>query len=497
METLLLLIRIILAAVFALAGIGKFLDLKGSEKAVKDFGVPDNLAKPFSVALPVVEIIIAILLLPVATAWLGAISAFLLLLTLIGGMICQMAQGNAPDCHCFGQIHSEPVSAKSLGRNAAFALLAFVLVLQGSQNQGLSIFDSSNNASEGNVMSLILGLTTVGLLAAVVFYLKKISEQQMLIMRQMEVLQLNASEGGKEIEREDLTNPHDGLPIGGSVPDFILPDINGRNVTFENLLMQAKPILFFFVSPACIPCTTLLPEIEAWQNELKEKINFVFISKGQAKENLEKFAGENLKQILLQKDKEVSELFGAQWTPIALLVNTNGTIASRLAVGDKAIRELIEKTKSEIDKTDFLLISNGNGDESRITKLGASLPDFSLTDIYDKNVSSEDLRGKKTLVAFWSLKCAFCEQMLDDLRTWDKTKGADEPNLLLVSEGKVEENRKLDLQSPVVLDEERKISNELGMSGTPSAILVNEDGKIISETAIGAKQIWSLIGKKN
>ena len=52
METFLLLIRLILFAIFALAGIGKFLDLDGSEKAVKDFGVPEDLAKPFSVLLP-------------------------------------------------------------------------------------------------------------------------------------------------------------------------------------------------------------------------------------------------------------------------------------------------------------------------------------------------------------------------------------------------------------------------------------------------------------
>ena len=46
MEVILLLIRIFLFAVFALAGIGKLLDLQGSEKAVKEFGVPEDFAKP-------------------------------------------------------------------------------------------------------------------------------------------------------------------------------------------------------------------------------------------------------------------------------------------------------------------------------------------------------------------------------------------------------------------------------------------------------------------
>jgi len=498
MEVILLFVRLILAAIFALAAIGKFLDLKGSEKAVKDFGVPEELAKPFSIALPIAEIIIAVLLLPVTTAWIGAIGAFFLLLTFIGGMIWQMAKGNAPDCHCFGQIHSEPVSAKSLIRNAVFAFLAFILVLQGSENQGASIFDVSNNNSEGNVMSLILGLATVGLLAATVFYLKRISEQQTLIMRRIEVLELTASDGSsREIEPENLPSADNNLPIGSPAPDFVSRDINGKAVAFENFFAYGKPLLLFFVSPTCSPCEALMPEIESWQNDLKERITFIFISKGEAKENLEKFGGKNFKQILLQKDKEVSELFGAQWTPTVLLINADRGIASRAAVGDKGIRELIDKIKSRVDNTNLLLIPSANGDgDAEKTKLGADIPNFSLPDVFDKNIGSEDLRGKKTLIAFWSLNCGFCNQMLEDLRDWDKTKGVDEPNLLLVSEGKPEEHQTLDLRSPVVLDGERKISEELGMNGTPSAVLVNEDGRIISETALGAEQIWALLGKK-
>ena len=341
-------------------------------------------------------------------------------------------------------------------------------------------------------MSFILGLATVGLLAAVVFYLKKISEQQTQIVRRMEILELTALEGGREIAREDLAHPQNGLPIGAPAPDFVLPDTNGKDVSLENLLMQAKPLLFFFVSPTCNPCAALLPEIEAWQAELKGKLNFVFVSSGKVKENLDKLAGDGFKQILLQKDREVALLFGAEWTPTAVLINTDGTIASRTAVGDKAIREMFEMVKAQIDDPDVLLIANG-GETNR---LGKFLPEFAQTDVFDRNITSEDLHGKKTLVTFWSLSCGYCTQMLDDLRDWDKARGVDEPNLLLLSEGEAEPHRDLDLQSPIVLDKERKISKELGMSGTPSAVLINENGKIVSETAIGADNIWTLIGKR-
>jgi thiol-disulfide isomerase/thioredoxin len=127
-------------------------------------------------------------------------------------------------------------------------------------------------------------------------------------MRRIEILELVSHEGGREVERKDAGDPHDSLPIGAVAPDFELPDLNGRIVAFEHLLGRAKPLLFFFVSPNCSPCQALLPEIEEWQNELKDKVEFVFISSGDAKANAEKFGGANFKQVLLQQDKEVSAL---------------------------------------------------------------------------------------------------------------------------------------------------------------------------------------------
>lgn len=485
MEVLILLIRIFLFAIFAAAGVGKLLDLKGSEKAVKDFGTPEEFAKTFAVALPFAEIVFAVCFLFVDFAWFGALGALILLLTFIGGMIYQMAQGNAPDCHCFGAIHSEPVSPKSLLRNIIFAILALFLVAQGSGNQGLSFTDLTSEMA----IQLFLGLATLALLGAAVYFLKKISEQQNQIMRRIEVLELTAMEGGKTVERETVTDPTQGLPVGAPAPDFALPDLNGKTVEFEHLLAQRKPILFFFVSPTCSPCSALLPEIEAWQSELKEKLNFVFVSSGKARENADKFGGTSFKQILLQKERETSELFGAQWTPTAVLVNTDGVIASALAAGDAAIRALVEKIKAA---TEINFVTNGSGGG----QIGEDFPEFVLPAVNGKDLSAADLRGKKTLVTFWSPTCGFCTQMLEELREWDKTKSADEPSLLILSSGEAESNRQQEFPSPIVLDEEREVSKKLGMTGTPSAILVDERGKIVSEVAVGASRIWALLGKR-
>ncbi len=490
MEVVLLFIRIFLFAVFAVAAIGKFLDLEGAAKSVKAFGTPDDLAKTFAVLIPFAELVFAICLLFTSFAWLGAIGVFLFLLIFIGGMISQMAQGNAPDCHCFGAIHSEPVSRKSLIRNVVFAVLALVLISQGSSNQGLSFSDMTNDFT----MQFIFGLAVLVALGAVIFYLKRISEQQNQIMRRIDILEM-ISHDGKEVARENAGSLEDALPVGAFAPEFALENVKtGREVALEHLLMEGKPLLFFFVGPNCVPCAELLPEIAAWQNELGEKFNFVFISSGKAKENVEKF-GESFKNILIQKEKEVATDYFAPWTPTVLVVNADGFIASRPAVGDTAIRELIEKIKAE-NEAEFFILPKNHGHEHAKPKIGETVPDFSLTDLSGKEFSSKDFQNRKTLVAFWSLSCPHCQNMLEDLKNWDKAKSADAPSLVVFSDGDAEAHQDWGLDSPILLDKGYKTAETLGMFGTPSAVLVNEKGKIVSELAIGAGNIWALVGKR-
>ncbi len=490
MEMVLLLLRLGLSGIFALAGLAKFLDLKGSEKAFKEFGIPDVLAKPLSIALSVFEIVIAVLFLSVETSWFGAIGASFLLLLFIGQMIYQLAKGNAPDCHCFGQIHSAPVGKVSILRNIGFAALAIFLLSRGQTGQGMSLADPRLD-----VMQLVFGIISVGFLAAVLFYLKKISEQQTQIMRRIELMELVARDGGS-VERDDAGHPHEGLPIGAVFPDFELPDVNGDTVTLADLTTERSAVLFFFISPTCNPCKALVPEFEQWQNDLADKVKLVFVSSCKSEENLVKFGGDSSKRILIQNERELAELVKAQWTPTAILMDASGRIASHVAAGDNAIRELVDRIKGEDLSAEFTYFSNDNGHSHTNNKIGSTIPDFLLTDIKGHEINSDYFKGKQTLVAFWSLTCPHCVNMMDELREWDKTKGKDAPALVVFSDGDKTSHEEIGLVSPIILDEGHKTAAGFGMFGTPSAVLVNEQGRIISETAIGAPDIWALIGKR-
>jgi hypothetical protein len=68
--------------------------------------------------------------------------------------------------------------------------------------------------------------------------------------------------------------------------------------------------------------------------------------------------------------------------------------------------------------------------------------------------------------------------------------------MLFVSAGTKEANKEMSLSSPVVLDQQFAVGRSFGASGTPSAVLVDEDGKIASEVAVGAPAVLELARAK-
>lgn len=493
MEAFLLAIRLILAVVFGVAGVAKFADPSGSRKALNDFGLPGSLVPLFSVLLPASEIAVALAFLFVGTSWFGAIGALLLLAVFSVGMSVQIRLGNAPDCHCFGQIHSEPVGVKSLVRNILIMAPAGFLLFEGRGNQGLSI---ANIAPE--IIQMYSIVLVVAILGAMAFYLRRISEQQNQIIRRLEIVEV-MSRDGASVERDAAGDPHDGLPIGALLPELDVRDLEGNMFNTGRLRSLARPSLLIFVSPTCGPCQALLPKLNEWVGELAGKVDFVLVSSGTSDENVEKFGLVAQNVILLQNEREFADLVSARWTPSALLLSSDGRIASHVAAGDSAIEVLIGKIKSKDMTQEFDYFDLGNRGPnqsiSRVT-IGERIPDFAVTAIDGQSIKAADLQGKQTLVTFWSPSCPHCLNMIDQIKNWDIAKSEDDPDLLVFSDGEENRHREIGLRSPIVLDKSYKVAQKLGMHGTPSAILISSDGKFASELAIGAPNIWALIGRR-
>jgi thiol-disulfide isomerase/thioredoxin/uncharacterized membrane protein YphA (DoxX/SURF4 family) len=489
MDLLLLVIRLFLAAVFGISGVAKLFDRPGTEKAVRDFGVPDEIASPVAAALPIVELLSAVLLIYSGTSWFGALGTLLLLAAFIGAMIYQLAQGNAPDCHCFGQLHSEPVSWKAIARNVLFAFVALFIVAQGRAAQGVDLLGPDAPADRVLLLLLVAGLAAVG------FFVLRLSRQQARMIEKLDALAEHLLPNDL-VERQSAGHPHDGLPIGAPFPSFELADAAGGRVSLASMLEQGRPVFLLFVSPHCIPCRSIFPDFKNWKAEFEGKLEFYLVSTGAVEENLAKFGETGASRIVLQEERELAERARARWTPTAIYVRPDGTIGSHVAAGDTAIEKLVEQIRAEkeLDAETYFVDSVSEGAAPRI---GEPVPKFSLSDLNGNEVTEQSLTGRKTLALFWSPSCPHCLTMMDEVRAWEKNGGRDKANLVIFSSGAEEEHADLAIESPILLEEHYKTARKLGMFGTPSGILINERGEIATELGIGASNIWSLIGINN
>jgi len=127
-------------------------------------------------------------------------------------------------------------------------------------------------------------------------------------------------------------------------------------------------------------------------------------------------------------------------------------------------------------------------------KVGEPAPPVQFQNLGGETIDLKDFRGEKTLVLFWNPGCGFCQQMLEDLKTLETDPSEAIPKILIISAGTIEANKAMGLSSPVVLDQEFAAGRAFGASGTPSAVLVDEQGKIASGVVVGASEVLKLAG---
>src|SRR5919107_266725 len=475
MDAALLIARLVLAAVFTIAGVAKLADLKGSRQAIIEFGLPAVVASPLALLLPLGELGVGAALIPASSAWWGALGALGLLVLFVMGISINLARGRTPDCHCFGQLHSAPAGWKTLARNAVLAALAGFVVwsgYEGGGGAGPSALSWLGALSAAQLLSLLVGVVVLALLAGQWWFLVHLLRQNGRLLVRLEALEASIATDGSVAPSQNGTPvpPAEGLPVSSTAPEFSLSGLHGETLTLEALRAPGKPVMMLFTDPGCGPCNALLPEVGRWQEEHQEKLTLALISRGDPDENKTKAQEHALRKVVLQKDWEVSESYEVRGTPSAVLVSPEGKISSPMAGGAEGIRSLLSYAVGE----------------------RAQLP--VLPDQEGTTVELEDFRGQETLVLFWNPGCGFCQQMLPEIKQWEENRPEDTPGLLFVSAGAAGANRGINLSSPVLLDQNFATGRAFGASGTPSAVLVDAEGRIASEVAVGAPAVLGLAG---
>jgi methylamine dehydrogenase accessory protein MauD len=467
--------RLALAAVFLLSGLAKLGDRRGSVDAAHDLGVPSARAAPVASLLVILELAVAVALVPTVSARWAAVGASVLLLGFSAAVAVALIRGRRPNCHCFGQLSARPIGARTLARNGLLLGLAAFVLVAGWRRPGGSAVAWWGPLSPTERASIALG--AFGTLAACALAVVVLS-----LMRQNGriLLRLGALEA---------SSPHGhahavvGLPVGATAPEFALPNLSGEVSTLQSLRADGKPVMLLFTDPHCEPCAELLPEVAAWQRDHDDGVIVAVISRGGAEENGPKAAEHGLSRVLLQSDFEAAHAYQADATPSAVLVASDGTVASPLMSGADAIRSLISA-----------LTNGGMPHSAASLPIGSAAPGFSLPNLDGRVVDLSEFGGAPTLLLFWRPGCGFCQQMLDALKAWEERHDADGLQLLVVSSESIEANREMGLHAEILLDDAFGVGASYGVTGTPSAILVDDAGQIASGVAIGERAVFELAG---
>jgi uncharacterized membrane protein YphA (DoxX/SURF4 family) len=131
MDVLLLACRLTLAVVLLIAAVTKALDRSGTRDSLERFGLPVALVPAASVALPLVELGVALALVPVPSASAAAAAALVLLAAFTVALAVALLRGVKAPCNCFGAISTRPAGALTLARNVVLIGLAIPVVAYG------------------------------------------------------------------------------------------------------------------------------------------------------------------------------------------------------------------------------------------------------------------------------------------------------------------------------------------------------------------------------
>ena len=337
---------------------------------------------------------------------------------------------------------------------------------------------------------VLLGLLLVGVLSTAWSLLHVLRQHGRLLLR---VEALEARVGMDEAPgRAQLA----GLPLATPFPPFRLPSLDDGEVALDQL--RGERVLLVHWGPDCGYCRQIAPDLADLQERLRaRKTELVLVSYGSPEANRALVEEHGLTcRVLLQPDGATVEGFAHMGTPVAYLLDEKGRIAKPVAVGARDVPELAAHAAGRRARLEAERPISESRIEREGLKAGTPAPRFELPDLAGGNVSLAEQRGRRVLLVFSDPDCGPCEELLPDLARLDRERLSDGLEIIMVSRGGLEENRRkaerFGIEFPVVLQPGWKLSKKYGIFATPVAFLINEEGVIERDVARGPSEILSL-----
>jgi len=456
----------VLAVTFAISAGSKLRDWSSFPRAVSAFGVPGRLAVPAAVAVVVLEVASAVALLAPGT-WAigGAVTAAALLAAFTVGIIVNLTRGRHPPCNCFGQASQEPLSWRSVMRNAVLLALTVPVLAAGPDNlPGLVPWLRDRSAAEATLLAGALVAATVAVSA---YLLGR------LVARAVDRLRVDVRASGGRAAA---------VP---TAPMFALPDLDGNARSLTDMLAAGRPVLLFFMSPSCGPCRALAPDVREWTRASAGALTVAVISDGAPEDNREEFGDDVV--VLLQRGREIQDLYEIDGTPALVLLGADGVRVLDPAYGADEIRSLVADLSPQPEPAPHV-----HQIEPRPLGPGDGLPAGEVSAVDGRTVRLPDDLPAETTLLFWDTTCGFAEAIRDDVLAWQAERGSD-TELVVVNRGEADQVASVGFRGLVLIDPSFAVGRSVGAPGTPSAVRVR-DGRLASDVAAGGPDVLALLG---
>jgi peroxiredoxin len=303
-----------------------------------------------------------------------------------------------------------------------------------------------------------------------------------------------------------------GLDPGTPAPDFELPDLTGQPRKLSQ--WRGRRVLLIFFNPQCGFCEQMAEGLAALKADGSDGRPIpVLITTGDPEEN-RRFVQEHGIHcpILIQKKDEILALYQAGGTPMGYLLDEEGIIATPLTVGGPDLLALAKVQIPSVTRTPesekAAQEPHGQPRKGKVNrglhtsrlrrdglKAGTPAPPFRLPRLDGGELALEEYRGRRVLLVFSDPDCGPCAELAPALEEFHR--GGSGVQVLMISRRDVEANREkaaeLGLTFPVVLQRQWEISLLYGMFATPIAYLIDEQGVLAADVAVGVEPIRNLM----
>jgi peroxiredoxin len=363
------------------------------------------------------------------------------------------------------------------------------------------------------VLLVLAGLTIA---AEAVALLVLVRGQQGLIADNKEIVEylqnVDTLLGGisRGLSQAPAHNP--ALEIGTRAPSFALNDLSGRERRLDEFL--GRPFVLAFFSTTCGFCQQMAPRLGQLPVGGPPVL---LVSRGDVDDHLRLAADNKWRcDVLLEPGNAVISAYKSTGTPTGYLIDADGRIASDLATGADAVLALVENAVAVGEGNELTLHALRKKEAAVAQKArdaglavrpstlqrdglpaGTPAPDFTLPDLEGERHGLADFKNKRLLLVFSDPQCGPCDALAGDLQRLQEAHSDNNLQILMISRGDPKENeekaRKHGLTFPVLLQNHWEVSREYAMFATPVGYLIDEQGVIAKDVAIGKSAILSLV----